>query len=93
MITQQQQKMIMEITSKFKPVMLGVFGSYARNEQTTQSDLDLLVDFETKIDLLSLIGLEQELTEVLGIKVDLVTVASLHSRLKPYIQQDLIRLI
>ncbi len=72
---------------------MGVFGSYARGEQNEKSDLDILIDFETKVDLLELIGLEQELSEMLGVRVDLVTRRSLNSSLKSYIESDLIRLI
>jgi len=72
---------------------VGVFGSYARGEQNEKSDLDILIDFETKVDLLELIGLEQELSEMLGVRVDLVTRRSLNSSLKSYIESDLIRLI
>ena len=93
MITSQQQKTIREIAKKFNPAMIGIFGSYARNEQTKESDLDLLVDFNAKITLLDLIGLEQELSEVLGIKVDLVTKRSVKKEILPFIQQDLIRII
>ena len=72
---------------------MGVFGSYARGEQNEKSDLDILIYFETKVDLLELIGLEQELSEMLGVRVDLVTRRSLNSSLKSYIESDLIRLI
>lgn len=56
------------------------------------SDLDLLVDFDKNINLLEITGMERELSETLGIKVDLVTVESLNERLKPYITSDLIRI-
>ncbi len=49
MITTQQAKVIRDITGKLNPVMVGVFGSYARNEQTADSDLDVLVDFDPRI--------------------------------------------
>jgi predicted nucleotidyltransferase len=93
MITTQQVAVIREITGKLNPVMVGIFGSYARNEQTEESDLDVLIDFDSRIDLLDLIGLEQELSEILGVKVDLITVKSVDERLRPYIQKDLIRII
>lgn len=93
MISQQQEKIIKNITQKYNPVLVGVFGSYARNEQTPQSDLDILIDFSSTINLLELVGLEQELSEVLGIKVDLVTLKSVSQKLSPYIHQDLIRII
>lgn len=93
MITTQQENTIREVAKKFNPAMIGVFGSYARNEETKGSDLDLLIDFNSKITLLDLIGLEQELAEVLGIKVDLVTKRSVKDNLLPFIQKDLIRII
>jgi predicted nucleotidyltransferase len=93
MISPEQEKIIREVTRKFNPVLLGIFGSYARNEQTKKSDLDLLIDFDTRINLLELIGLEQELSEILEIKVDLVTLKSVNEHLLPYIQKELIRII
>ena len=93
MITPRQINIIKSITQKVKPTLVGVFGSYARGEQNEKSDLDILIDLETKVDLLELIGLEQELSEMLGVRVDLVTRRSLNSSLKSYIESDLIRLI
>jgi len=93
MTTTQQVAVIREIAGKLNPVMVGIFGSYARNEQTEESDLDVLIDFDSRINLLDLIGLEQELSEILGVKVDLITVKSVDERLRPYIQKDLIRII
>lgn len=55
MITSHQKDTICEVAKKFSPAMIGVFGSYARNEQTKESDLDLLIDFNSKITLLDLI--------------------------------------
>jgi predicted nucleotidyltransferase len=52
-----------------------------------------LIDFDAKINLLELIGIEQELSELLGIKVDLITLRSVNASLKPYIESDLIILI
>jgi len=93
MISPQQENIIKSVTSKIHPTLLGVFGSYARGEQTERSDLDILIDFDVNIDLLELIGLEQELSALLGIKVDLITLRSVKESLKPYIEADLIRLV
>lgn len=93
MISEKQKNIIKNITSKYNAKMVGIFGSYARNEQTTESDLDVLIDFDSKINLLDLIGLEQELTELLGIKVDLVTLKSVNKKLEAYINQDIIRIV
>lgn len=73
MITPHQQDTITSATRRIHPTLVGVFGSYARGEENDNSDLDILIDFDIKVDLLELIGLEQELSELLGIKVDLVT--------------------
>jgi predicted nucleotidyltransferase len=93
MITPHQERIIKSVTERINPKMVGVFGSYARGEQLADSDLDILIDFDTNVNLLDLIGLEQELSEQLGIKVDLVTLRSVNASLKPYIETDLIRLV
>ncbi len=93
MISSKQQNLILNIVSKCNPRMIGIFGSYARGENDQNSDLDILIDFEQPLDLLEIIGLEQELTEKLGIKVDLITLRSLNPQLKEYVEKDLIPLV
>lgn len=77
-----EKKVISLLTSRGAK-SIAVFGSYARDEAGPTSDLDLLVDFDNSLSLLSLIQIEQELSRQLGIKVDLVTEAAL----SPYIRQ------
>ncbi len=89
MISLKQQNQIIDIASKFNPKMIGIFGSYARGENKANSDLDVLIDFEQDINLLEIIGLEQELTERLGLKVDLIALRSLNPHLKEYVEKDL----
>ncbi len=60
---------------------LGVFGSYVRREQRPDSDLDLLVTFDDPPSLLKFMELENYLTDLLGVKVDLV----MQDALKPAI--------
>jgi uncharacterized protein len=93
MITPQQTTIIKSVIQRVEPTLVGVFGSYARGEESENSDIDILIDFDIKVDLLELIGMEQELSELLGVKVDLITVRSLNNSLKPYIESDLIRLL
>jgi uncharacterized protein len=93
MITAQQIETLRKVTEKFHPTLLGVFGSYSRGENVRGSDLDILVDFQKKVSLLDLIGMEQKLSELFGFKVDLITQGSLNKNLKPYIEKDLIRII
>ncbi len=90
MISTAQKRIIQQTLSSFKPIRIGVFGSYARNEENPQSDLDVLVDFSSRYNLLDLIGMQDELTELLGMKVDLVTEKSLNPSLKEQIQRDVI---
>jgi predicted nucleotidyltransferase len=56
---------------------LEVFGSFVRGDQTPASDVDLLVDFDESPSLFRFIQLEDELTAILHVKVDLVMKAGL----------------
>ena len=67
---------------------MGVFGSYARQEQSGQSDLDILVDFERSIDLFDFVELKDFLSEQLNVKVDLVMKNSLKPALKEVILRE-----
>lgn len=61
---------------------LALFGSYVRGEQNRRSDLDILVEFEDRpLTLLQFIALEQELADLLGVKVDLVEKSALKPRI------------
>jgi predicted nucleotidyltransferase len=82
---------IINIIQPYSPERVSVFGSYARGEHKTGSDLDILIKFKQKIGLLKLVQIEQELSDKLGIEVDLVTENALkNQRLKKYIEKDLI---
>ena len=89
MISTKQQNTILKVLSKYEPTQVGIFGSYARNEQNSESDIDIMVDFGKKISLFDLVGIEQELSEKLQIKVDLVTKKSISPLIKKYIERDL----
>lgn len=64
------------------------FGSLVRGELTDDSDIDILVDFKGKKSLLDLVGLKQELEDVLRRKVDVLTYKSLHPLLKDRILSE-----
>lgn len=93
MITPQQENIIKQVIQRARPTLVGIFGSYARGEENESSDLDILIDFDLKVNLLELIGMEQELSELLGIKVDLISLRSVNQSLRPYIESDLIRIV
>lgn len=61
---------------------LAVFGSVAREEETENSDVDILVDFDSKKGLFGFADLKFYLEEILGRHVDLVTRKALHPALK-----------
>ena len=83
-------RIILECLKGYDPQIIGLFGSYARNEQTNRSDIDILVNFRTSISLLKLIHLENELSDRLGIKVDLMTEGAIkNSPLQDSIENDL----
>lgn len=68
---------------------LSIFGSYARGEQTLESDLDLLVEFDEVPGMLGFVGLAHTLEDRLGVRVDLFTRPMLRPRLVPRIEADL----
>ena len=81
---------IIKYLKPFGPERIGIFGSYARNEDTSESDIDILVKFGSAISLLDLAKIHRELSQILGKDVDLVTESSLkNKRLKRYIYNDL----
>ena len=92
MISSEQERIILNALEPYSIKSVCIFGSYARGENNPQSDLDILLDYEKPLDLLELIGLEQELSEKLGIKVELVTYRSLHPDLKEKVEKELIPL-
>jgi len=68
---------------------IGVFGSYARGEERADSDLDLLVWFSEQHSLLGLIRMERELSELLGVKIDLLTEQAISPYLIDRIRKEL----
>ena len=64
-----------------------VFGSYARNEATPESDLDLIVDFPEGTSLLDHVGIEMELSEALNMKIDLLS----RNGISPYIKDNVLK--
>lgn len=76
------------LRSNFKVKSIGLFGSYAREEQTETSDIDLLVEFEVPVGFFKFIDLEDYLSEKLGAKVDLVTPDALKPLIKPSVTAE-----
>lgn len=73
-------------------VRASVFGSWARGEGAAGSDVDFLVEFEEGRSLLDLVGLQQDLTDALGVEADVVTYASLHPLLRDQVLREQVQL-
>ena len=86
-IRQKLHRQLPLLFERYQVKSLGLFGSYVRNEQCTGSDLDLLVTFNETPSLLKFIELENYLTDLLGVKVDLV----MEDALKPRIGERILR--
>lgn len=74
------------LRERYAVTSLGLFGSYVRGEQKKRSDLDLLVEFERAPSLFKYGELEDHLSDLVGIKVDLV----MKKTLKPYIGRQIL---
>ena len=82
-----------ELREKYKVKSIAIFGSYARSEQKETSDIDILIDYYEPVSLLKLIELENYLSDLLGVKVDLITKNSIHNPyVKKSIEEDLIHI-
>jgi predicted nucleotidyltransferase len=70
---------------------LWLFGSYVRGEETSKSDLDILVELDTRpLSLLKFIELENQLSDLLGEKVDLVDKKALKPAISQYILREIV---
>ncbi len=85
-ITNRLRKDMPYLKERHSVRSLGLFGSYMRGEQQSGSDVDILVEFEESLSLLSFMALERHLSELIGRKVDLV----MKSALKPGIGEHIL---
>jgi len=94
-MTQQEiKRIILDHLKGYQPVSVGIFGSFARGESTEKSDIDILVKFKVAPSLITLIKLENELSDLIGIKVDLITTGAIkNKRVQKSIKKDLINIL
>ncbi|MDD3656691.1 MAG: nucleotidyltransferase family protein [Atribacterota bacterium] len=83
-----------ELKIKYGIKEIGIFSSFVRGEDKEKSDLDILVEFEenTDIDLLTFVNMEYYLTEIVGIKVDLVEKSGLKPKIGKQILKEVIHI-
>ena len=81
------QQQMPNLTEQYSVATLEVFGSYVRHEQRRDSDLDILVTFNKPPSLFKIVRLENHLSDILSVKVDLV----MKDSLKPAIGENILR--
>ena len=79
-VLRRRRAEILAVARKHRAHRIAVFGSVARGEARPGRDLDLLVDFEPGTSLLDHVGLFQDLEELLGVGVDVLTRSALKPR-------------
>ncbi|WP_020596238.1 nucleotidyltransferase family protein [Spirosoma panaciterrae] len=90
MTTAFQNQQILEYLKPYQPERIGIFGSWARGENGPNSDLDVLIKLSKPVSLLTFVQMEDELSNKLATKVDLVSEGAItNERLKRHIFQDL----
>lgn len=77
-----------EILKKYKVESIALFGSYVRNEQKEDSDIDFLVDFQEGATLFDFVELQDSLSDFLGKKVSIVSRRGLSKYIGPYILKE-----
>jgi len=82
------------LKKRLKVKSIGIFGSYIRGEEKGASDLDVLVEFEESagLSLLDFVGLENYLSDQLGVKVDLVEKTTLKPRIGKHILEEVVNI-
>ena len=85
-LTRLLKKHLPHLKDHYHVKSIGVFGSYVRGEQKRKSDLDILVEFSETPSMFEFLELEEHLSDLLGVKVDLV----MKSSLKPTIGKNIL---
>ncbi len=83
-----QNRILLE--ENFLVSTIGVFGSYSKNYSSESSDIDILVEFSKKVDFFLFLKLEQFLSNLFSIKVDLVTFNALRTEIKDDILREVV---
>ncbi|MDO9326646.1 MAG: nucleotidyltransferase family protein [Methanoregula sp.] len=89
-IRQDLRSYLPELRERYGVTYLGIFGSYVRGEQKKTSDVDILVEFDRPGTLLDFIHLQNDLIDLLGVKVDLVEKNGLKPAIKPFVLAEVV---
>jgi predicted nucleotidyltransferase len=83
---------ILRLAAQHGATNVRVFGSLARGAARPDSDVDILITLEPGRSLLDLIGLQQDLEDLLGCKVDVLTESGLHWYIRDRVLKEAVRL-
>jgi predicted nucleotidyltransferase len=89
LLVEERRQEITELARRHRGRSIAVFGSVARGEDQVGSDIDFLVDFEPGSSLFDLVRLQDDLAELLGCKVDVVSVGGLKERDRHILEEAL----
>ncbi len=89
-ITSIFKENMLHLKERYKIRSLGLFGSHVRGEEKSESDVDILVEFEESPSLLNFIALERHLSELIGQKVELVMKSALKPRIGKRILEEVV---
>ncbi len=91
-ILKERRDEVLRIAARHGARGVRVFGSMARREARAGSDIDLLVDLEPGYSLLDVVAIKQDLEDLLGCKVDVVTEAAISPYIRTQVLREAIRL-
>ena len=89
---QEKREAILATATKYGAYNIRIFGSVARGEANSESDVDFLVDMEAERSLFDLGGLLMELQDLLNCPVDVVTEKGLRQRIRDRVLSEAIHL-
>ena len=83
----ERNKTLVSFLTKHGANKIGIFGSVARGEERIDSDIDILIEFKKTPSLFEVVRIEQEISDIIGKKVELITEKSL----SPYIKDSVLK--
>ncbi|MCH8956885.1 nucleotidyltransferase family protein [candidate division KSB1 bacterium] len=81
-----------ELAQKYGVSEIGVFGSFVKNEQNDNSDVDILIEFDKAVDLLTFVNLKNYLSDLLNVNMDLVMKKALKPKIGQRILQEVVEI-
>lgn len=92
-IIEKMARQIIPILKKNGVSKAALFGSIVRGQEEDSSDIDILVNYNTDVTLLDVAGLQIELEQILGRKVDLVSEKFLHRRIRDKVNNEQVKIL